>query len=77
MIYQTFGNGFVRSQNLAIAVSMNRSIEGGSGFAESLLVGSCRDEGVGVTGFEGSGKPSFDVLMISFRFQQRERLPAA
>ena len=56
---------------------MNRSIEGGSGFAESLLVGSCRDEGVGVTGFEGSGKPSFDVLMISFRFQQRERLPAA
>ena len=63
--------------NLAIAVSMNRSIDGGRGLAEGLLVGSGGNEVGGALGFEAFGKLSFDVLIISFRFQQLDRLPAA
>ena len=44
------------SLNLAIAVLMNRSIEGGSGLAEGLFVGSCGDELGGVLGFKEFGK---------------------
>jgi hypothetical protein len=49
--------------NLAIAVLMNRSIEAGSGLAESLFLGSGSDELGRVLGFEGFGKFSFDVLI--------------
>ncbi len=75
--YQTSGNGVVWSSNLAMAVLINSSIEAGIGLSSGLLVGSVGNETGGVLGFEGFGKLSFDVLIISFRLQQRERLPAA
>jgi hypothetical protein len=39
MAFQTLGNGVVRSLNLAIAVLINRSIEGGRCLTGGLLVG--------------------------------------
>jgi hypothetical protein len=69
-VYQTFGNGVVRSLNLAIAFLINRSIDGGRGLAEGLLAGSVGNGMGGVLGFEDFGKLSFDVLITSLRFQQ-------
>ena len=65
-VYQTLGNGVVRSLNLAMAVLMNRSIEGGRCLTEGLFVGCCGNELGGVLGFEEVGKLLFDVLIISF-----------
>ncbi len=67
----------VWSSNLAMAVLINSSIEAGIGLPSGLLVGSGGNETGGVLGFEGFGKLSFDVLIISFRLQQRERIPTA
>jgi hypothetical protein len=65
-VYQTFGKGVVRSLNLAIAVLMNRSIEGGRCLTEGLFVGCLGNEPGGVLGPEEVGKLLFDVLIISF-----------
>ena len=75
--YQTLGNGVAWSLNLAMAVLIKRSIEGGIGLSEGLLLGAWGDGASGTMGFEDFGKLSFDVLIISFRLQQRECLPAA
>jgi hypothetical protein len=75
--YQTFGKGVVWSWNLAMAVLIKRSIEGGIGLYEGLLVGACGDGASRMMGFEDFGKLSCDVLIIAFRLQQRECLPAA
>ncbi len=61
--------------NLAIAVSMNRSIEAGRCFSGGLFVGCSGNESGGISGFEDIGEFSFDVLIISLRLKQRDRRP--
>ncbi len=75
--YQTLGKGVVWSLKRSIAFWMNSSREGVSGLSEGLVIGSLGDESCGVSVFEDSGKVSFDVIIISFRFKQREGVPAS
>lgn len=56
----------VRSLNLAIAVLMNKSIEGGRGVTDAWFVGCFRNGLPGVLGLGAFRKPLLDVLTISF-----------